>query len=351
MHQIIEKNSSNAILIRPYLGGEEVTTHPSHMHHRFAIDLFDRPLCRSDMLTPWSDMGLRERAKCVARGVVPLDFPGGVAEEWPALLDVLRHFVKPLRDVQKRPAVRQRWWQYADKRPGLYAEIQTLSHVIVVNCGATPHFAFARLSANLIYAHTLAVFAFDTFAPFASLQARVHEVWTRFFASSMKDDLRYTPSDCFETFPFPEGFETDAVLEVAGQTYHDHRAALMVARSEGMTKTYNRFHDRRDKFADIISLRELHAEMDRVVLRAYGWDDLAERAEAHFLDETNEDDHTYQGRLFWPAEFRDEVLARLLALNAERAAAERAAGIVPRSRRRAEEPAEPEEAWKGAQSG
>ena len=46
-----------------------------------------------------------------------------------------------------------------------------------------------------------------------------------------------------------------------------------------------------------------------------------------FLDETNEDDHTYQGRLFWPSDFRDEVLARLLALNAERAAAERAAGI------------------------
>ena len=42
-----------------------------------------------------------------------------------------------------------------------------------------------------------------------------------------------------------------------------------------------------------------------------------------FLDETNEDDHTYQGRLFWPSDFRDEVLARLLALNAERAAAER----------------------------
>jgi hypothetical protein len=63
-------------------------------------------------------------------------------------------------------------------------------------------------------------------------------------------------------------------------------------------------------------LRELHAEIDRAVLRAYGWDDLTERAEPQFLDETNEDDHKYQGRLFWPAEFRDAVLARLLALNA-----------------------------------
>ena len=69
--------------------------------------------------------------------------------------------------------------------------------------------------------------------------------------------------------------------------------------------------------------------MDHAVLRAYGWRDLADRAEPIFLDETNEDDHTYQGRLFWPSAFRDEVLARLLALNAERAAAERAAGLVP----------------------
>ena len=69
--------------------------------------------------------------------------------------------------------------------------------------------------------------------------------------------------------------------------------------------------------------------MDRAVLEAYGWDDLAARAEPIFLDETNEDDHTYQGRLFWPSDFRDEVLARLLALNAERHAEEVRLGIAP----------------------
>ena len=59
----------------------------------------------------------------------------------------------------------------------------------------------------------------------------------------MKDDLRYAPSDCFETFPFPPGYETDAALEEAGRRYHDYRAELMVAANEGMTKTYNRFHE------------------------------------------------------------------------------------------------------------
>jgi hypothetical protein len=103
----------------------------------------------------------------------------------------------------------------------------------------------------------------------------------------------------------------------------------MVTRNEGLTKTYNRFHDRSETAADIERLRELHAAMDRAVLDAYSWRDLAARAEPIFLDETNENDHTYQGRLFWPSDFRDEVLARLLALNAERHAEEVRLGIAP----------------------
>ncbi len=122
----------------------------------------------------------------------------------------------------------------------------------------------------------------------------------------------------------------------------------MVARNEGMTKTYNRFHDPAEPSPDIVRLRELHAEMDRAVLRAYAasattpddaaaWDDLANRAEPIFLDETNDDDHTYQGRLFWPSAFRDEVLARLLALNAERHAEEVRLGIAPGMKGKAED--------------
>ena len=65
----------------------------------------------------------------------------------------------------------------------------------------------------------------------------------------------------------------------------------------------------------------------------------------HFLDETNEDDHTYQGRLFWASAFRDEALSRLFALNAERAAAERAAGLAPAAVAEGEE--EEEEAAAG----
>ena len=118
--------------------------------------------------------------------------------------------------------------------------------------------AFARLPARMVFAHSLTVIAYPNFAPFAVLQSRVHEIWARFFSSTLEDRLRYAPSDCFETFPFPPGYETDPALEAAGQTYHDHRAQLMVAADEGMTKTYNRFPDAGERSEPIRRLRELH---------------------------------------------------------------------------------------------
>ena len=90
----------------------------------------------------------------------------------------------------------------------------------------------------------------------------------------MKDDLRYTPSDCFETFPFPREWEEHRHLETVGKTYYDFRARLMVDNDEGFTKTYNRFHDPHESDPSIEHLRDLHAAMDRVVLDAYGWHDI-----------------------------------------------------------------------------
>ena len=114
---------------------------------------------------------------------------------------------------------------------------------------------------------------------------------------------------------------------------------LMVRNIEGLTKTYNRFHDPHETSPDILQLRELHAAMDRAVLEAYAWHDLAQSATCEFLldYEDDEEDDSSAGaspsrtrrkpwRYRWPDAFRDEVLARLLALNAERAEHERLAG-------------------------
>jgi len=143
----------------------------------------------------------------------------------------------------------------------------------------------------------------------------------------------------------------------------------MVKNDEGLTKTYNRFHDPAESSAEIARLRELHAAMDRAVLDAYGWvevptacgfaldwldldddelaetlasapDDIRERIESadYFFASAAEacrfQSHIKKSgrgklpwRYRWPDDVRDDILARLLALNAQRAEIERLTGL------------------------
>ena len=297
MRQIMAAHPDRAAVIKPYIGGQEVNTSPRHEHRRYAMNL-----------SHLSEQDARDR--------------------YPDLIAIAEAKVRPEREALPptnawNRDVAARWWQFAADRKAIAAAAGQMDHFLVHGCGATPHVAFARLSSATCFANTLAVFAFPGLGTFATLQSRVHEVWTRFFASTLEERLRYTPTDCFETFPLPPGHADAPALEAAGRAYHDHRAALMIAADQGMTPTYNRFHHKADGGADIEGLRTLHHDMDRAVLAAYGWGDLAAAAAPVFLDADSEDDHRYQGRLFWPAPFRDAVLARLLRLNEERATMER----------------------------
>ena len=125
-------------------------------------------------------------------------------------------------------------------------------------------------------------------------------------------------------------------IDNGGDTDGMDLARLMVRNNEGLTKTYNRFHDPEETSPDILRLREFHAVMDRAVLEAYGWPDLIPQCQCEFLlDYEDEDDsaeetgrrRTKPWRHRWPDLVRDEVLARLLKLNSERAEQERLAGL------------------------
>ncbi len=325
MYRLIAKDPRNAGRIFPYLGGEEVNTDPRHAHRRWCIDFNDFPLRRVAGLKSWAAMTDRERAACRRTGLVPGDYAEPVAADWPDLLEIVERLVKPERDVQKRDALRERWWQYAEKRPGLRQAISGLDEVHVIS-RVSAQFGIAPIQSGPVCAETTVIFANQMPSFCAVLQSRLHELWAAFFASSLEDRLRYGPSDCFETYAFPHYGDG---LGAAGSAYREHRMALMERRGEGLTQTYNRFHDPEEQAPEILRLRELHHAMDRAVLGAYGWYDLAETAAPEFLTADTEPEHRYQNRLFWPASFRDEVLARLLALNGERAASERARGLAP----------------------
>ncbi|RWX18271.1 hypothetical protein EHI42_08635 [Rhizobium hidalgonense] len=301
LSSLLSRSERSADVIYPYVSGEDVNSSPISSSNRFVINV--------------SSFEIHE------------------LEEFPEIKSILLSKVKPERDLlgpnPNNEKLRRRWWSYHAERKNFYRDIKNMDRILV-NCQVGPHIAFTFQPTDRIWSNTLNLYLLDKAADFGILQSRVHEVWARFAGSSMKDDLRYAPTDCFETFAFPAKPESAHGLSSASQSYHDHRSQIMLEANEGMTKTYNRFHNQDDRSEPIQRLRDLHDEMDRAVLRAYGWHDLANELRPEFLTEETEDDHTYQGRYFWNADGRDRVLSRLLALNAKRHAEEVRMGVAPK---------------------
>jgi len=310
MRQLVESNPANADCIFPYVGGEELNTHPEHNYRRYVIKF------------------------------------GEISEEeartWPELMAIVEAKVKPERDkLADNPDGRRRkkyWWHWGRFTPALDGAIRGLDRVLATNAQASKFLALAFLPSGAVYANSLNIFPFRDFASFALLQSSVHEMWARFFGSSMKDDLRYNPSDCFETFPFPPNWQQNQELEATGKIYYEFRAAMMIRNNEGLTKTYNRFHDPDESDPDISKLRELHAAMDRAVLDAYGFIDIQPICEFLLDYEEDGEDESPSARrkkkpwrYRWPDEIRDEVLARWLDLNAQCAKEERTTASPPRA--------------------
>lgn len=316
MHRLIEGSPSNAERIFPYIGGEEVNSDPRHDFRRYVISF-----------------GSLSEAE---------------ARRWPDLMAIVKAKVQPQRSTMGGYGVadrrREHWWQFGTYAQAMHNAITPLERCLVLS-RVSAYLSVAFQPADRIFADSLVVMPFERHAPFAVLQSRVHEIWARFFGSSMKDDLRYSPSDCFDTFPFPDGWKAHPVLEEAGLAYYEFRAQLMVASAGGMTKTYGRLHNPDERSPEIAELRELHAAMDHAVLDAYGWGDIPTDCE-FLLDFEDDDDDTPSRRkkpwrYRWPDDVHDEVLARLIELNAERAAAEQRSGAAAQPQRKRPKPGKP----------
>ena len=293
MRRLIEADPRNQEVIFPYIGGEEVNTNPTHAHHRYVINF-----------------AAMSEAECRRR--------------WPKLVAVVEEKVRGARGNHSTAP----WWQFERLRSEMYAVTAGLDRVLVKS-RTSDTFGFACLPSRTVLAESTVVIAMSEWQAFCVLQGRLHEGWARFFGTTFKDDLVYGCSTCFETFPFPQDWERRALLEAAGKIYYEFRAALMVRNNEGLTKTYNRFHDPGERNPEILKLRELHAAMDRAVFDAYGWTDLP--LDCEFLLDYDVDEEEWGKkkkpyRYRWPDEVRDEVLARLLELNAVRAKEEARSG-------------------------
>ncbi len=250
------------------------------------------------------------------------------------------------------------WWLFARSRPALYHAIglgnrfaehptgwqhnQNWPTKAIVKAKTSETWAFALLPSATIFDQAITVFANDDHGLFAVLQSTIHETWARGSGagSKMKTDLRYSPTN-FEAFPMPAA---DNRLSEIGVVYERLRSEIMFKNDEGLTDTYNRFHDRSEASADIERLRALHVEMDQAVALAYGWPIVVNGQVVHPpspaspsplpapplppLDLGHGFHATKQGERFTLSEpARRTVLDRLLALNHQRYEEEVKAGL------------------------
>lgn len=294
VEQLISESSKNKEVLFQYLNGEELNSQPTLSPGRWVIY--------------FRDWNLNE------------------CQRYPLCLEIIKQRVKPERDkiVPTNNMAKQRrdlWWKFTGPTVELYDSIAGREKVLVASA-VSKHHAFAFVPATYIYSNALNVFAFEDFCSFALLQSSPHAEWALQYGSKLETRPRYNVTDCFVTFPFPAD---PSNLASIGERYHEHRRKVMLTRGEGLTNIYNRFHDPDESAPDINELRDLHRQLDRAVVAAYRWTDLAADdgvALGHAFHETK------QGlRYTISPGARREVLDRLLALNHELHAEEVAAGL------------------------
>jgi hypothetical protein len=158
---------------------------------------------------------------------------------------IIEQRVKPGRLKQPDKGGQEYWWRFLRPRNELYSAIHVLPRCFVA-ARTTKYLNFSAAPTTCVFTDALYVFTTDHWDLYAVVQSTLHEVWARKYSGALKQDLRYSPSKCFDTFPFPAGMWQTAnpTLAEIGERYHEHRRALMRQLWLGLTDIYNLFHAR-----------------------------------------------------------------------------------------------------------
>jgi hypothetical protein len=228
-----------------------------------AVDYADvvRPYLTTDDIA--EDPGQEGRRWIIDFGKLPLE----TAMKYPKALEIVRSRVKPDREKNNREAYRRYWWQFAEARREMRTAIRGLPRYI----------AGTRHSKRLFFAWcepwTLASDATNTFAfeddySMGVLSSSAHDAWAWSRSSTIKGDLRYTPSTVFRSFPWPYPVTADQQDRIASasRAVIKRRSEICTENKVGLTDLYNRVDD--GAYAD---LKVLQKTLDETVATAYGW--------------------------------------------------------------------------------
>jgi type II restriction/modification system DNA methylase subunit YeeA len=250
--------------------------------------------------------------------------------------DYVETVVKPQRQSNKRELYRTKWWLHAETRPGMRQAVRGLPRYIATT-GVSKYRLFVWVPDFVLSDGAIFVFARSDDYFFGVLNSRPHEIWARAQGTQVREresGFRYTPTTCFETYPFPvptpeqeaaiaaaakeldslrntwlnpPEWTREQILEFPGSVDGPWARYVYNPNERGIgTVRYPRLVSRDDAAAQQLAHRTLtnlynerptwldlaHRRLDEAVFAAYGWG---------------------------PNLSDDEILTRLLTLNHERA--------------------------------
>lgn len=293
-----------------------------------AAELIDMEVNSKQLLKPYRNgRDLADKP----RGVFVIDAFGFSAEDLreyhPTIYQHLAERVKPERDQNTRAVYRDNWWLFGEPRKELRRYLMGLARFIAT-VETTKHRIFQFMDAKIAPDNMLVVIAHDQPATLGVLSSRVHALWALAAGGTLEDRPRYNKTRCFETFPFPALSDAQArTIGALAEKIDAHRKKQQAAYPDvTLTGLYNVLEKQRrhtplnakektlHAHGLAAVLNELHNELDAAVLEAYGWQDLAGAllgqpgALTPLVDKPEA-----------LAEAEETLLARLAALNAERA--------------------------------
>ncbi len=246
---------------------------------------------------------------------------------YPRIYQRLLEQVKPERDQNNRASRKKYWWLFGETRKEMRKAMFSLPRY-VSTIETSKHRFFVLLDVTILPDNKLINIALDDAYFLGILSSRLHIRWSLAQGSTLEDRPVYVKTTCFETFPFPTPTEAQKTqIRALAEQLDAHRKRQQAAHPDlTLTNMYNVLEKLRleqplndkDKLTHqqglITLLRELHDDLDRAVFAAYGWDDLAAQLVGKAGATTPLPDKPEA-----QAQAEEELLSRLVALNAERA--------------------------------
>lgn len=179
--------------------------------------------------------------------------------------DTVKTTIPEERQNNRNNQLKINWWKYEGKRLEMRIAIASLSCYFMVP-RVSKWAIFIPTPFNWLPGDKSVVVASDDFYVFGILTSKVHRIWMKAQKSTLKADIAYTHTTCFEKFPFPQKYDNKLIdkIRVKAQELHQYRSEQMEAKQWGITTLYNKF------FKEPTSqLYKLHQQLNQLVMQAY----------------------------------------------------------------------------------